>query len=80
MRFSPVLVGSIGLDSSVLNWFSESTLSSILLLASFSIGLSTSSACEFVWTMVSLSCSSRVLAFSLSDCDAGASRITIYWF
>lgn len=79
---SPVLVGSIvgnsvDLDSSVFNLLSES-ISFTVLLGSFSVGFSTSPSCASVFITVSLPCSSGVLACSLSVCDVGASRTTIY--
>jgi len=76
LKFSPVLVGStIGLVLSVFNGLSDSTLSSTVLLASSIVGFSTSSSCALFLTVVSLS--SRILSFSLSVCDVGASRTTI---
>lgn len=82
--FSPVLVGStigcsIGLNSSVLIWFSELSLSFTVLLGSSTRGFSISSFCESVLTMLSLSCSSNIFVLSLSVFDVGASW-TSYWF
>lgn len=65
---------SVGLGLSVFNGLSDSALSSIVLLGSCSVDFSTSSC---VLTVESLSCSSGVLAFSLSACDVGALRTTI---
>lgn len=81
MKFSPVLVGStigrsVGLVLSVFNGLSDLALSSTVLLGSCAVDFSTSS-CVLVSTVESLSCSSGVLAFSLSVCDVGASRTTI---
>jgi len=81
LRFSPVLVGStigssVGLVLSVFNGLSDSALSSTVLLGSCAVDFSTSS-CESVLIVESLSCSSDVLAFSPSVFDGGASRTTI---
>jgi len=81
LRFSPVLVGStIGLVLSVFNGLSDSVLSSTALIGSCAVGFTTSSFCALVLAVVSLSCSSGVLDFSLSVCDVGASTTTIIDF
>jgi len=78
LKFSPVFVGStIGLGLSVCNGLSDSALSFTVLLGSSTVGFSTSSSCALFLVVVSLSCSSGILSFSLSVCDVGASRTRI---